>query len=116
MYTLLSVFAVLLALQPQAQQVQDLPAGRYITLVMPGNLPWTQGPIVLEPSGDYKFSGDSGEYKFSTAAQRVFFTSGPLKGVFALTRMEQGFPTIIFPANEHQPISIQNDIWARRRQ
>lgn len=98
----------------QAQQVKDLPGGAYQTLLMPGERNWDRGPLELGDAGIYRFNNDSGEFRFSVAGQRVFFTSGPLKGAFATTRMVRNAVVIIFPVTETQPFAHQMEVWARK--
>lgn len=100
------------------QQVQSLPAGKYETRLNNSKARWTRGDLALQGNGQYTFgdSKEAGDYKFSVAAQRIFFTSGPLKGMYATTTMQGQTPVIIFPRNDAQPISITEDVYAFFRQ
>ena len=90
-----------------AQQVSNLPPGRYETKIRDFN--WEKGDIELIDAHHYKISsaGDTGEYRFSVAAQRIFFTSGPLKGVYARTQMISNSPGIFIPMNENQQLGFK---------
>lgn len=89
--------------QSQGRQVSDLPAGRYEAFVKQSQSKWLKGDIILLDDSHYQISSskDTGEYKFSATAQRVFFTSGPLKTVFAKTILNGGKPVIILPQTEN---------------
>lgn len=89
--------------QAQTKQVADLPAGRYEAFVKQTQNKWNKGDIILLDNSQYKIStsDDTGAYKFSATAQRVFFTSGPLKTVFAKTVLINNKPVIILPLTEN---------------
>ena len=90
-----------------SQQVSTLPPGRYETKIQEYN--WEKGDIELLEGNNYKItsSGDVGEYRFSVAAQRIFFTSGPLKGVYAKAQLINNSPGILIPMNENQQLGFK---------
>jgi hypothetical protein len=107
MKRLLLIFSLFIsssALWAQNNQVNNLPAGRYETSIKQNGNKWTKGDIVLLDDSHYKItsSTDVGEYKFSATAQRIFFTSGPLKTVFAKAIVSADKPAIILPAAENE--------------
>jgi hypothetical protein len=106
LFLLFSTF-LLSSLLPHAQQVSNLPPGRYETKIQEYN--WEKGDIELLDANHYKISssGDTGEYRFSVAAQRLFFTSGPLKGIYAKTQLINNNPGILIPLNENQQLGFK---------
>jgi hypothetical protein len=106
--TLLSFFFVI-AVSVNAQS-NNLPAGRYETILKQSQSKWSQGDIILVDANHYKItsSEEPGEYKFSSTAQRIIFISGPLKTVYAKTAMNGEKPTIILPfaENEQQGVKL----------
>lgn len=102
---LLSILFLSTVLFTKAQEVKSLPAGKYETIIK-NNGKWEKGDIILLDADHYKITSASekGEYRFSATAQRVFFTSGPLKGIFAKTVMSKNSPTIFIPLNENQQL------------
>ena len=105
---LLSTLFLFTVLSTKAQEVKTLPAGRYETAIK-NNGKWEKGDIVLLDDSHYKITSasESGEYRFSATAQRVFFTSGPLKGVFAKTTLANGSPAILLPLSENQQLGLK---------
>ena len=103
--TALFSFAVLTG---QAQEVKALPAGKYETYLS-NNSKWDKGDIVLVDDNHYKLSSsqETGDYHFSATAQRLFFTSGPLKGVFARTKLSNNKPAIMIPLAENQQLGLR---------
>ena len=95
------------SLSLHSQQVSTLPPGRYETKIQEYN--WEKGDIELLEGNNYKItsSGDVGEYRFSVAAQRIFFTSGPLKGVYAKAQLINNSPGILIPMNENQQLGFK---------
>ena len=104
LFTLFS-FSVLSA---KAQNIDHLPAGKYETTIK-NNGKWDKGDIILLDEGHYKLtSGDeTGEYRFSVTAQRLFFTSGPLKGIFAKTTRNSNDPAILIPLTENRQLGFK---------
>ena len=107
-YFLLSfifIFSIILA-RAQTSQVNSLPSGTYQTVVKSNQNKWERGDIVLMDNNKYKVtsSPEVGSYRFSVTAQRVFFTSGPLKSVYAKTSLNKDTPTIILPVSENQQL------------
>jgi hypothetical protein len=105
---LLFICFTLSAFNLQAQTVTALPQGKYETQVR-GNGKWDKGDLVLIDNAHYKISSgeETGEYHFSVTAQRVFFTSGPLRGVFARTMLSNSSPAIVLPQAENGQLGIK---------
>lgn len=113
-YALL-IFFLTIAFCADAQQVPltELPQGTYEARIKSTQQKWSVGDISIVNSGRYEVSnGEAGEYRFSVAAQRVFFTSGTLRGMHANTASVNNVAVIIFPAAGHQPIPLSGDVWA----
>ncbi len=99
----------------QKTEVAELPTGTY--QIQNSKASGLKGDLVLVDDSHYKLSNDDavGEYKFSTAAQRVLFVSGSLKGAFARTIMSGGQPAILLPQKENATTvlkQIQSDLQA----
>lgn len=103
----------------QSAQVSTLPAGKYETLAKNNQNKWERGDIILLDDNKYKIStsAEVGDYKFSVSAQRVFFTSGPLKSLYARTSLNNNDPAIILPVaeNEQQGLKLSAEIWGYYR-
>ena len=111
---------LLLAISTHAQsQVQSLPTGKYETVVKTNERKWDRGDIILLDGNKYKLSSNDevGEYRFSSAAQRIFFTSGPLKSLFAKTSMNNNDPVIVVPVEENEPAAfkVTAEVWCYYR-
>lgn len=111
---LLSMLCLFLFMLVKAQNVDRLPAGKYETIIK-NNGKWDKGDIILADEGHYKITSgnETGEYRFSATAQRVFFTSGPLKGIYAKTILSNNSPVILIPLTENQQLGLKlatNDI------
>jgi hypothetical protein len=89
------------------QQVNDLPPGKYETRIQ--DFKWEKGDIELLDNSRYRISSsnETGDYRFSVTAQRVFFTSGPLKGIYAKTQLVNNSPGIFIPLNENQQLGFK---------
>src|SRR5438045_1098816 len=87
----------------QNNQVNNLPQGKYETVVKNSQNKWERGDIILMDDNKYKVStsDEVGEYRFSVASQRIFFTSGPLKNLFAKALSRDDKPGIVLPAAEN---------------
>lgn len=104
---LLTISFWMLALVTRAQDVPSLPKGRYESTIR-NNGKWEKGDIQLLDDSHYRLGNSGeGEYRFSATSQRVFFTSGPLKGVFAKTTTADSTPTILIPLNENQQLGLK---------
>ncbi len=107
----LTAFFLFTALFTRAQEstVSSLPAGKYEMLIKTSQSRWDKGDIILIDDSHYKISSgpETGEYRFSVTAQRVFFTSGPLKGVFARTVQGGRAPSIVIPLAENQQLGLR---------
>lgn len=98
----------------QAQNVTALSSGKYATKTKATQKGWEKGDIVLLDDSRYKLSGnaDAGDYRFSAAAQRIFFTSGPLKGAFTKVILQNNKAVIIFPVEQNGELGITSEVWA----
>ncbi|RYZ30409.1 MAG: hypothetical protein EOO10_02900 [Chitinophagaceae bacterium] len=116
-YSLLFILLLGSVLITKAQNVSDLPAGKYETKTKTAQNKWEKGDIILLDDTHYKLSsgGDAGEYKFSVAAQRIFFTSGPLKSAFTKVTLSGGKPAIILPIAENEILGLTAEIWASKQ-
>jgi hypothetical protein len=101
----------------KAQTVSELPAGKYETKTKTAQNKWEKGDIILIDDSHYKLSsgGEVGEYKFSVAAQRIFFTSGPLKSAFTKVSSANGKPIIILPLEENKGLGITAEVLASKQ-
>ena len=116
-YLLLSAMFIASALITKAQNVTQLPAGKYETRIKTAQNKWEKGDIILVDDTHYKLSTDNevGEYKFSVAAQRIFFTSGPLKSAFTKVSSSNGKPVIILPKEENSNLGLTAEVWASKQ-
>ena len=113
-------FILLLAFHVHAQkQVESLPMGKYETVIKTNDAKWERGDIILLDGNRYKLSttNETGEYRFSSVAQRLFFTSGPLKSLFAKTSVDNNSPVIVLPVAENDQIGfkLSADVWCYYR-
>ena len=113
----LSLLFVLLGFG-QDKSITELPSGTYETSVKSNQIKWDRGDIILLDDQHYRISSSNevGEYKFSIAAQRIFFTTGPLKSAFAKTIIKNNIPAIVLPAAENAAYGVQGEIWGLLRQ
>ena len=104
----------------QSGQVNTLPLGKYETILKAQPVKWERGDIILLDEEHYRLSTsqETGEYKFSISAQRIFFTSGPLKSLYARTTGSNTGPAIIFPVAENvqQGHKIHSEVWGIYKQ
>ena len=102
----------------QEKNVSQLPSGKYETVVKQNQHKWERGDIVLIDESRYSIStsNEIGEYKFSPVAQRIFFTSGPLKNVFAKTSVHDAAPVIVLPAAENTQSGLRTEVWCYLKQ
>ncbi len=93
----------------QDSQAVALPAGKYETAFRNNQMKWEKGDIIILDEHKYKIStsNEIGEYRFSISAQRLFFTSGPLKTVFAKTTLTNNQPAIVLPVTENQQSGLK---------
>lgn len=120
-YLLSSLFLfTILSVKAQNNQVNNLPAGKYETIVKSNQNKWERGDIILMDDNKYMVStsNEVGEYRFSITAQRVFFTSGPLKSLFARTSQTNEVPAIVLPVTENAQygLKLSSDVWGYYRQ
>lgn len=101
------------------KQIESLPTGKYETVIKTNEAKWERGDIILLDGNKYKLStsSETGEYRFSSAAQRLFFTSGPLKSLFAKTSLDKNFPVIVLPVAENDQIGfkLSAEVWCYYR-
>jgi hypothetical protein len=116
-YMLLFTLLLPLAFTSNAQNIPELPAGKYETKTKLAQNKWEKGDIIVMDDSHYKLStgGEVGEYKFSVAAQRIFFTSGPLKSAFTRVTSANGNPVIILPIEENAGLGITAEVWASKQ-
>lgn len=96
----------------QTETVGTLPVGIYNTYSLGDEGKagkWLRGDVVLVDEAQYRLSGgdEAGKYKFSATAQRVFFLTGPLQGVFAKTVIKNNKPAIVLPGKENERLRSQ---------
>lgn len=100
-------------------EVQTLPTGKYETVIKKSENKWERGDIILLDGNKYKIStsDELGDYRFSSAAQRIFFTSGPLKSLYAKTSVSNETPAIILPVVENEQIGfkLSAEVWCYYR-
>jgi len=118
--SLLSI-VIFFALTVHAQnQLQSLPTGKYETVTKNNRNKWERGDIILLEGNKYKLptSNETGEYRFSSAAQRLFFTSGPLKSLFAKTSLDNNSPVIVLPVEENDQVGfkLSAEVWCYYKQ
>lgn len=99
----LCTFLFFFVTHAQNGKVNNLPPGRYETVLKQTQKKWNYGDIIILDEQRYKtsLSDEIGEYKFSATAQRIFFLSGPLKAVYAKTMSTGNQPSIILPLSEN---------------
>jgi len=116
-YSLLFLLLTLSVLFTNGQSVSDLPAGKYEAKLKSAPNRWDKGDIIIIDDNRYRLStsDEVGEYKFSVAAQRIFFTSGPLKSAFTKVAVSNGKPVIILPQEENGSLGLKAEIWASKQ-
>ncbi|HVK96982.1 MAG TPA: hypothetical protein VM368_04150 [Flavisolibacter sp.] len=115
---LTTVFALSVLISKAQNTVTSLPSGKYETRYKALNGKWQVGDIILMNDSQYKTSAgtDIGDYKFSVSAQRIIFTSGPLKGVYATTVHKDNVPIIVLPVAENAALNLSSEVWAYYKQ
>lgn len=105
------------ALSVKAQNVSQLLPGKYESKTKLAQNSWEKGDIIILDENRYKLSGDSeiGDYRFSVAAQRIFFTSGPLKSAYTKVALRNSKPVIIFPAEQNGDLGLTAEVWASKQ-
>ena len=105
------------ALFLKAQNVTSLSPGKYATKTKTVQKGWEKGDIILLDDTRYKLSGSNevGEYRFSVAAQRIFFTSGPLKTAYTKVILNNNKPVIVFPAEQNVDLGLTAEVWASKQ-
>jgi hypothetical protein len=109
------ILCAALSLQAQPKKIVHLPAGHYSTLLDKDKSQWNRGDIVLISENRYRITTEAteGEYRTSITAQRIFFTTGPLRGFYARLLLHNNTPAIELPQaeNSHQS-GISSDVIA----
>lgn len=116
---LLSTALLFTAFWGKSQSLNALPSGKYETVLKEKQDKWERGDIIIIDDSKYRISSSNevGEYRFSVTAQRIFFTSGPLKNAFAKTSVDNNNPVIVFPASENiHGLKISSEVWGYFRQ
>jgi hypothetical protein len=113
---LLIVFAFSAGKGLAQSTVQSLPSGTYETVTKTSAGKWERGDLVLLDNTRYRLStsGEVGEYRFSVTAQKIFFTSGPLKSFNARTSSDKNKPVIVLPLSEND--QLQTEVWCYFKQ
>ena len=113
---LLSVLFASSALLANSQNVATLSSGKY-EVKTKATSKWDKGDVILLDDSHYRLSSNSeiGEYRFSAAAQRVFFTSGPLKSAFTKVALKNNQAVIIFPPEKNQDLGLATEVWASKQ-
>ena len=116
-YSLLSTLLLISVLFTNAQNVTELSPGKYETKTKVAQNNWEKGDIIIIDDSHYKLSssGEVGDYKFSVAAQRIFFTSGPLKSAFTKVTSAKGKAVIILPLEQNESLGLTTEIWASKQ-
>jgi hypothetical protein len=115
-FLLIGLF-VFSALFVRAQNVSALSPGKYETKTKTAQNKWEKGDIILLDDSRYKLSGSTevGEYRFSVAAQRIFFTTGPLKTAYTKVTLNNNKAVIIFPAEQNSDLGLTTEVWASKQ-
>lgn len=116
-YSLLLFVFITCSCLVKAQSVSEMPAGKYETKIKSSQGKWERGDIIIIDENHYKLSngGETGDYRFSVAAQRIFFTSGPLKSAFTKVLLSNNKPVIILPIEQNEALGIAAEIWASKQ-
>lgn len=112
--SLLCLAFSLSALFAKAQNVSALAPGKYETKTKVAQNKWEKGDVIILDDTRYRLSssGEVGEYRFSVAAQRIFFTSGPLKSAFTKVALNNNKTVIIFPLEQNKELGLKAEVWA----
>src|SRR6476620_5268675 len=108
-FLLLSLSLLSFACTKAQSSVNTLPAGQYETVMKDHPDKWERGDIILLDENRYRIStsNEVGDYKFSVSAQRIFFTSGPLKSIYARTALRNENPVIVLPVPENEKMGLK---------
>jgi hypothetical protein len=114
---LLSTLLVLAVSSGNAQNVTSLSPGKYEAKTKAAQNKWEKGDVILLDDSHYKLSGNSevGDYRFSVAAQRIFFTSGPLKSAYTKVILHNNKPVIVFPIEQNGDLGLTTEVWASKQ-
>ena len=113
LFSLLTVFFF----SGKAQNVTALPAGKYETKMKTNQNKWEKGDLIIIDDSHYKLSSSNevGDYRFSVAAQRIFFTSGPLKSAYTKVILNNSKTVIIFPTDKNADLGLSAEVWASKQ-
>lgn len=97
-----------------AQNVTTLPTGKYNAKTKAAQNKWEKGDVLLLDEDRYRMSNgtEAGNYRFSVAAQRIFFTSGPLKGAYTKVILLNNKAVIVFPVEQNGELGLTAEVWA----
>lgn len=114
---LFSIIIALFALTGEAQNVTTLPPGKYETRVKANQNKWDKGDLVIIDESHYKLGNNSevGDYRFSVVAQRIFFTSGPLKSAYTKVLLNNNKTVIVFPTEQNSDLGLTAEVWASKQ-
>lgn len=114
---LLSLLFVSSAICVKAQNVTALLPGKYESKFKSSQNRWEKGDVIILDDSHYRLSSDKevGEYRLSVAAQRIFFTSGPLKSAFTKVALKNNQPVMIFPPELNQDLGLTAEVWASKQ-
>jgi hypothetical protein len=114
---LLILVFICMAVFAKAQHVTAISPGKYETKFKNAAKKWEKGDVIILDDDRYKLSGteEVGEYKFSVAAQRIFFTSGPLKGAYTKVILNNNKPAIVFPTEQNGGLGLTAEVWASKQ-
>lgn len=117
MKPLLLLSLLILALVSNAQNVTALTPGKYEAKMKGAQSKWDKGDIILLDDNQYRLSNNNeiGEYRFSVAAQRIFFTSGPLKTAYTKVMLNKNKPVIVLPAEQNPDLGLTAEVWASKQ-
>lgn len=117
---LLSILFTGVCTKAQDKRLNTLPPGKYETSIKGNADKWERGDIIIMDDKTYKITSNEevGDYRFSATAQRIFFTSGPLKGMYAKTSVANNEPAILLPVheNEHLGLKLAEEVWCYYKQ
>lgn len=92
----------------QNTEPESIPSGKYETVLKGKEVKWEKGDIIIIDETHYRLStsNEVGSYRYSVTAQRIFFTSGPLKTIFAKTTVSGNQTAIVLPSSENKKAGV----------
>lgn len=78
---------------------------------------WEKGDLIIIDDSHYKLSSsnETGDYRFSVVAQRIFFTSGPLKSAYTKVILNNNKTVIVFPTDKNSDLGLTAEVWASKQ-